>query len=300
MKHLVGASVLAGLLIAGAAAAETPMTPLQPAASPAGGPAAAIKTGRWQFTAQLQTGAAPQPGGLKTTYTACIASDNAVPAEFGSRCTLDKKEQHNADVSWSMTCPDTKVHSDGVAQYRGDTMQGTLISHLPGANGGGEMRQHITGRYLGPCPAAAENRPQKTENAVTAAPAAASTTETRSQAAVGSAEPAPTTQVKDQPAPVSAAPAGGPERRTDQGQTSSAAAQQLPAHSAAPAPVEPAPEHAEARREHRRYAHRGERHRRHYARRGYRTYWYGGYGGGYSMSSAPHPFGPSPYSAGGP
>src|SRR5260370_21586303 len=54
-----------------------------------------------------------------------------------------------------MTCTNSKggVRSEGVAQYRGDTMDGTLITNFPAANGTvTDLTQRITGRYLRPCP----------------------------------------------------------------------------------------------------------------------------------------------------
>src|SRR5262249_10965712 len=41
---------------------------------------------------------------------------------------------------------------DGNAQYRGDTMEGTVVSHLPRGDGGViDITQQLTGRYLGSC-----------------------------------------------------------------------------------------------------------------------------------------------------
>ena len=129
----------------------------------------AVKPGRWQFTAELQTPSAPKPpdgaqspratlpqsgGGINTSYYGCITSEKAVPAEFGPQCKLDSTERTGPAITWSMTCtnPQGAVRSDGVAQYSGDTMEATMISHLPGADGKAtDMTQHITGRYVGPC-----------------------------------------------------------------------------------------------------------------------------------------------------
>ncbi len=159
--------------------------------------AGAIKPGEWQFSAQLQTqapaqpsgtqllpgaappaGTAPPGGAIKTTFTSCIAADKAVPSAFGSGCTLGSAQRNGARITWSMTCTNRQnaVRSDGVAQYRGDTMDGTMISHLPvgpgaagapGAKGGSDARvtdltQHITGRYLGPCRSLAQAEPAQT------------------------------------------------------------------------------------------------------------------------------------------
>ena len=127
-----------------------------------------VKPGRWQFTAELQppspespTGAqSPQGvlpasgGGIKTSYYGCITSERAIPAELGPQCKLDSTERSGPAITWSMTCtnPQGAVRSDGVAQYSGETMESTMISHLPGADGKvTDMTQHITGRYIGPC-----------------------------------------------------------------------------------------------------------------------------------------------------
>ena len=129
----------------------------------------AVKPGRWQFTAELQTPAAPKSpdaarsaqgalpqsgGGIKTSYYGCVTSERAVPVEFGPQCKLDSTERNGPAITWAMTCtnPQGGVRSDGVAQYAGDTMEATMISHLPGADGKlTDLTQHITGRYVGPC-----------------------------------------------------------------------------------------------------------------------------------------------------
>jgi hypothetical protein len=133
--------------------------------------AAAIKPGRWEFTnelraggsapapsaTQLPPGAKPASGGMTATYTSCIGRAKAVPVEFGPQCKLDSTERKGESIAWSMICtnPQGAVRSDGIAQYHGDTMSGTMTSHLPGAPGAKaaltDMTQHITGRYLGSC-----------------------------------------------------------------------------------------------------------------------------------------------------
>src|SRR5207249_9334 len=110
----------------------------------------AVKPGRWEFSAQLvipaAPGAPPQAavgtpspggGGPKTTRIGCITAEKAVPIEFGPQCKLDGSQRDGANISWSMTCtnPRTTVRSDGMAQYRGETMEATMISHLPAGNG---------------------------------------------------------------------------------------------------------------------------------------------------------------------
>ena len=128
-----------------------------------------VKPGRWEFVAQLQTpatsqlpadtqlplGAEPQSGGgIKTSYFGCVASEKAVPVEFGPQCKLDSTERNGPTITWSMTCTNAQgaVRSDGVAQYSGETMEATMVSHLPDGDGKvTDMTQHITGRYHGSC-----------------------------------------------------------------------------------------------------------------------------------------------------
>ena len=135
-----------------------------------------IKPGEWQFTSELQAPApvagpqssappSPQPqpqppanNSAQTTYMACIASNSAVPAGLDPRCKLDGAQQQGSRVTWSMSCANTRVRSDGVAQYHGDTMDGTMVSHVPGAKGAAmDLTQHITGHYSGPCTQSAQN-----------------------------------------------------------------------------------------------------------------------------------------------
>jgi Protein of unknown function (DUF3617) len=144
--------------------------------SPSGGHSAreqtgagAAKPGRWEFVAQLQTtapskspggtslppGVEPQSGGgIKTSYFGCVTPDKPIPVELAPQCKLDSTERNGSAITWSMTCtnPQDAVRSDGVARYSGDTMQATMISHLPGPNGKmTDMTQQITGHYVGRC-----------------------------------------------------------------------------------------------------------------------------------------------------
>ena len=143
-----------------------------PEAKPEQAAGGAVRPGRWQFIAELQTPPAPTSpdgaqsrratlphsgGGINTSYYGCVTSEKAVPAEFGPQCKLDNTERNGPAITWSMTCtnPQGAVRSDGVAQYSGDTMEATMISHLPGVDGKAtDMTQHITGHYVGPCPQA--------------------------------------------------------------------------------------------------------------------------------------------------
>jgi hypothetical protein len=127
--------------------------------------AGSIKPGRWEFRTRLQTpaSASSRPPaaarvvpaaaeGMLTTYTTCIEADNAVPADLGPQCRLERHERRGSRISWSMSCSNTGVRAEGVAQYRGDTMLATVVSRLPAAAGTfTEMTQHLTGRYLGRC-----------------------------------------------------------------------------------------------------------------------------------------------------
>jgi len=166
----------------------------------AGDPAAAtdprgVKPGQWEFTTRLEAFVAQQPpepqspqrtspqatspqrpspqrpspqasqalSASHTTYLSCIQSDRPVPFQFDrAQCKLDSRDRQGPRISWSMTCTNSQgeVRSDGMAQYHGDTMEGTLINHFPGANGKvTDLTQRITGRYLGACPQVAQAAP---------------------------------------------------------------------------------------------------------------------------------------------
>ena len=278
--------------------------------------AGAIKPGEWQFSTQLQTQAPPQasgtqllpgaappagtapPGGaLKTTYTSCIAADKAVPSAFGSGCTLDSAQRNGARITWSMTCTNRQnaVRSDGVAQYRGDTMDGTMISHLPvgpgaagapGAKGGSNARvtdltQHITGRYLGPCRSmaqadSAQNRgtpqtpiipPRASASSTAASGSSMPWVEPPTGSAAAVAVPSPATAAARPPSPAATPPAA----------TASIPPAATPAApSAAPAAGPPASTAAAPEQHYSRSA----SHRRHYRRH------YHSYGGGYPYYSS--------------
>jgi len=265
--------------------------------------AAGVKPGRWEFTARLETppsGAAPiaasatpgqpVPGGLQTTYTTCVESDNAVPADLGPQCRLERHARRGSQISWSMSCTNTGVRGEGRAQYRGDTMTATVVSHLPGHNGATtDLTQHITGRYLGPCrdlvrtPPAGVALPSGSFMPPAGLAAAASTPGRAANApsATEAASPAATASVPPPPVP-SAAPRSTVARAED-----ARPAQAEAAPAAAPA------EHDEARQTRRsrsgRHAHL-HHHGHHQARRSYRSW----------SSGASTGFGPNPYSGSGP
>jgi len=210
---------------------------------------------------------------MQTTYTTCIESDNAVPADLGPQCSLQRQERRGSQISWSMSCANTGVRSEGLAQYRGDTMQATVVSHIPGAAGRvTDMTQHLTGRYLGSCLPAATALPPVGGSAPSnaagssqppaAMPATPPTTPSAASRAAATVEPAPAVRAP------AAAPPGAETTET------------------ASAKEPPGPE---TRRHH-------GRHGRH-AHRGYRHHGQSAYGGWYGGGSS---FGPRPSSAAGP
>jgi uncharacterized protein DUF3617 len=251
-----------------------------PAAADSGG----VKPGQWEFTTRLDA-SAPQPppgsqssqtqspqatplqGGGDATYLSCIQSDRPVPFQFdGAQCKLDRRERQGPRITWSMTCtnPQGAVHSDGTAQYRGDTMDATLINHFPAASGTmTDLTQRITGRYLGPCPQMAQApvippRP----NAAPNAPSGSSSQWVEPPATSGGATPSAAQPPTASPraAPSAAPSAAQPPAAFGAAKPSAASPQN--AATAAPAERPPPPRLRNAY------------HRRHYSRRYY------GYGGG--------------------
>lgn len=126
-----------------------------------------IKGGKWQFTTQMRmppptqppSGAAPPSGGnTGMTRTACVDPANPVPAETRQgnvQCKLDTMQRQGGTVTWSMTCVAPQgppIRSDGVAHYKGDTMEATLTAHMIAPNGQPfDNPGRITGHYLGAC-----------------------------------------------------------------------------------------------------------------------------------------------------
>ena len=215
---------------------------------------------------------------MQTTYTTCIERDNAVPADLGPQCSLERQDRRGSQISWSMSCANTGVRSEGLAQYRGDTMQAAVVSHIPGAAGRvTDMTQHLTGRYLGSCLPAATALPPAGGSAPSNAagssqpPAAMAatppTTPSAASHAAATVAPAPA-----EPAPAVRAPAAAPPGAET---TETASAEEPPG--------------PETRRRH-------GRHGRH-AHRGYRHHGQSAYGGWYGGGSS---FGPRPSSAAGP
>jgi hypothetical protein len=137
----------------------------------------AIRTGKWEFSAQVQLPNMPKlppgvvlppgvnigAGGINVTRTSCVNSATPMPADMHppseqhGACKVAKLDSSGGTVNWETTCtqPDSSVvHSDGVAHYTGDKMEATLKTRVSGGTGGtSETTQHITGRYLGPCDA---------------------------------------------------------------------------------------------------------------------------------------------------
>ncbi len=248
--------------------------------APAAADSVGVKPGQWEFTTRLDAFATPPPPGAQSpqgqsppatklqsgggaTYLSCIQSDRPEPFQFdGATCKLDSRERQGPRITWSMTCtnPQGAVRSDGVAQYRGDTMDGTLINHFPAANGTvTDLTQRITGRYLGACPQTAAAPPPR-PNPLPDASSGSSSQWVEPPAASGGAKPSGTQR------PAASASAAPPAA-----QPPSASARATPSAASGPAkPSAASPQNtvtaAEARPPPRtRYA----RHHRHYYRRYY-------------------------------
>jgi hypothetical protein len=129
----------------------------------------AVKPGRWEFSSQLQLpsaaqlppgvslppGVQAQPGGgTSATHTSCIDPDKAVPTDPRQGCKIDSMKRSAGTITWSTTCTSQQgtIRSEGVAHYHGNTMDGTMTTHVPtGAGQSMTNTMKITGRYLGPC-----------------------------------------------------------------------------------------------------------------------------------------------------
>src|SRR5438445_6872308 len=107
-----------------------------------------IKSGKWEFTTQMQLPGAVQSapsgqaagGNAPMTRIACIDAANPIPAE--AQCKVDQVDRRGSLVTWAMTCnsPRGEIHSAGSARYAGNTMlpaiSPAVISHLAMPNSG--------------------------------------------------------------------------------------------------------------------------------------------------------------------
>ena len=121
-----------------------------------------IRSGKWEFTTQMQLPSAVQsaPAGQAAgrnapmTRNACIDAANPIPAE--AQCKVDQVDRRGSLVTWTMTCNSVRgeIHSAGSARYTGSTMEGTVTARGPGPNGQVvDTPGPIAGRYLAPCDA---------------------------------------------------------------------------------------------------------------------------------------------------
>jgi len=115
-----------------------------------------IKSGKWEFTTQMQLPGAVQSapsgqaagGNAPMTRIACIDAANPIPAE--TQCKVDQVDRRGSLVTWAMTCnsPRGEIHSAGSARYAGNTMEGTVTARVPGPNGQPvDAPGYIAGRY---------------------------------------------------------------------------------------------------------------------------------------------------------
>ena len=109
-----------------------------------------IKSGKWEFTTQMQLPGAVQSapsgqaagGNAPMTRIACIDAANPIPAE--AQCKVDQVDRRGSLVTWAMTCnsPRGEIHSAGSA----------LCRDYDGRNsdGAGPGAQRSAGRYSRP------------------------------------------------------------------------------------------------------------------------------------------------------
>ena len=112
-----------------------------------------IQSGLWQFTSQGDA-PTPSPGSraeMNSGFINCIDPAQSVPIDPKLKCQVNAMDRRGAAVNWSTTCitPHGTFQSQGVAQYSGGTMTGTLSTYVPMI--GSQVTQRISGRYLGPC-----------------------------------------------------------------------------------------------------------------------------------------------------
>ena len=110
-----------------------------------------IPTGLWQFTSQGDTPALSYGSQVNGSFTNCIDPARTVPVDPRFSCQVNDVNRNGAVVRWASTCttPQGTFRSQGVAQYSGGAMTGTLSTYVPII--GAQITQRIYGRYLGSC-----------------------------------------------------------------------------------------------------------------------------------------------------
>lgn len=138
-----------------------------------------IKPGKWEYSMQMDMGNMPQMPKLTPeqlakmppeararveqmmqghgmTFSSCITGDKPVPTNPQHRnCAVEKMERSGGNVTWKATCTSPEGRSskiEATAGYTGDKMAMDMMIETTGRDGRPmTMKQHMTGRYLGPC-----------------------------------------------------------------------------------------------------------------------------------------------------
>jgi hypothetical protein len=152
-----------------------PIVLILTAAAAAPAMAQEIKPGRWQYTMQMDASAMPQipPDKLAQMppeararieqmmkgrlggYSSCITADHPVPQNpRQGDCQMTRMDRNGGtvDVAGSCTGKDGKTTSmEATIVYSGDTMSMDMTIHADRNGAPMTMKQHIDGKYLGPC-----------------------------------------------------------------------------------------------------------------------------------------------------
>lgn len=94
---------------------------------------------------------------MSMNFEQCLTEQDMVPQQKNDHehCTITKMDRHGNTVDWSSTCdtPRGKMNAASTATYSGDTM--TATTQMTGTSDDGKpinMKQNITGQYIGACP----------------------------------------------------------------------------------------------------------------------------------------------------
>ena len=96
---------------------------------------------------QMMGGTGMNANGMTTTIAQCITNDNPVP-ETQENCRQTHTQSGNT-VNFETICNDST--SAGQVTYEGDSMRGTVHSHVTVAGRETNSTIEITGQYIGPC-----------------------------------------------------------------------------------------------------------------------------------------------------
>ncbi|MBN1534191.1 MAG: DUF3617 family protein [Spirochaetes bacterium] len=107
-----------------------------------------MREGNWEMTvkAELKGVFFKMPA---VKYAVCLTRGSMNPKRYDEKCRILSSKLQGSTYNWVAECTtdDGIMRSDGSITYRGETLDG----YINVVSGGMQMRQRMTGRWIGPC-----------------------------------------------------------------------------------------------------------------------------------------------------